>query len=43
VLLENPVVEADGERGTAFDLTEGRNATEAASLLAGSRSVSAAS
>jgi len=42
-LLENPVVEADGERGTAFDLTEGRNATEAASLLAGSRSVSAAS
>jgi hypothetical protein len=41
--LENPVLEADGRHGTAFDLTEGRNAPEAAALLAGSRTVSEAS
>jgi hypothetical protein len=33
-LLANPVITADGERGTAFDLTEGRNAEPAAALLA---------
>ena len=31
--LANPVLEADGLRGTAFDLTEGRNADDAAKLL----------
>ena len=34
-LVDNPVVVADGERGTAFDLTEGMNADAAAKLLAG--------
>jgi len=33
-LLANPVITVDGERGTAFDLTEGRNAEPAAALLA---------
>jgi hypothetical protein len=33
-LLENPTIEAGGERGTAFDLTEGRDAADAAPLLA---------
>ena len=33
-LLENPTLDAGGERGSAFDLTEGLNATEAAALLA---------
>ena len=33
-LLANPVVSAGGERGTAFDLTEGLNAEPAAKLLA---------
>jgi len=28
------VITVDGERGTAFDLTEGRNAEPAAALLA---------
>jgi hypothetical protein len=37
--LANPVVEADGQRGTAFDLTEGRNAVPAAELLAKARRV----
>ena len=32
-LLANPVLTADGERGTAFDLTEGMNAESAAALL----------
>ena len=32
-LLANPVLTADGERGTAFDLTEGMNAEPAAALL----------
>ncbi len=36
-LLANPVVSADGERGTAFDLTEGVNAEAAARLLAEAR------
>ena len=34
-LVDNPVVVADGERATAFDLTEGVNADAAAKLLAG--------
>lgn len=34
-LVANPVIEADGTRGTAFDLTEGVNAGPAATLLAG--------
>ena len=34
-LLENPTIEAGGERGTAFDLTEGLDAADAAPLLAG--------
>jgi hypothetical protein len=33
-LVDNPVVVADGERGTAFDVTEGMNADAAAQLLA---------
>ena len=33
-LVANPVITADGERGTAFDLTEGLNAQPAAALLA---------
>ena len=33
-LLENPTIEAGGERGTAFDLTEGLDAADAAPLLA---------
>lgn len=33
-LLANPVISAGGERGTAFDLTEGLNAEPAAALLA---------
>ena len=33
-LLANPVITAGGERGTAFDLTEGVNAEPAAKLLA---------
>ena len=36
-LLANPVISAGGERGTAFDLTEGLNAEPAATLLAGAR------
>jgi hypothetical protein len=35
--LENPVIETDGERGTAFDLTEGVNPEPAAKLLVGAR------
>jgi hypothetical protein len=38
--LENPVIETDGERGTAFDLTEGLNPEPAAKLLVGARPVS---
>lgn len=34
-LLENPTLEAGGDRGTAFDLTEGLDAADAAPLLAG--------
>jgi hypothetical protein len=38
--LRNPVIETDGKRGTAFDLTEGCNASPAAQLLAlGERAV----
>ena len=33
-LLENPTIEARGERGTSFDLTEGLDAAAAAPLLA---------
>jgi hypothetical protein len=33
-LVDNPVVAADGVRGTAFDVTEGMNADAAAQLLA---------
>ena len=33
-LLDNPTLEAGGERGSAFDLTEGVDAAEAAPLLA---------
>ena len=33
-LLDNPVITVDGDRGTAFDLTEGLNAEPAAALLA---------
>ena len=33
-LLENPTLEAGGERGSAFDLTEGLDASDAAPLLA---------
>jgi hypothetical protein len=36
-LLANPVITVDGERGTAFDLTEGLNAEPAAALLAKAR------
>jgi hypothetical protein len=39
-LLENPVIEADGGRGTAFDLTEGVNPEPAAKLLVGARRLS---
>ncbi len=39
-LLENPVIETDGERGTAFDLTEGINPEPAAKLLVNARRVS---
>jgi hypothetical protein len=35
--VANPVIEANGERGTAFDLTEGVNADAAAKLLTGVR------
>jgi hypothetical protein len=35
----NPVLEADGERGTAYDLTEGINADAAATLLVNARRV----
>lgn len=38
-LAENPTLEADGERGSAFDLTEGLDAGPAATLLAGSTTV----
>ncbi len=34
-LVANPVLDVDGERGTAFDLTEGVNADVAAPLLVG--------
>ena len=34
-LAENPTLEAGGERGSAFDLTEGVDAESAATLLAG--------
>ena len=34
-LAENPTLEAGGERGSAFDLTEGIDAEPAAALLAG--------
>ena len=37
--LENPVIQTDGERGTAFDLTEGVNPEPAAKLLVGARRV----
>jgi hypothetical protein len=37
--LENPVIETNGERGTAFDLTEGMNPEPAAKLLVGARRV----
>jgi hypothetical protein len=36
---DNPVIEADGERGTAFDLTEGVNPEPAATLLHNARRV----
>ncbi len=36
-LLANPVITVDGERGTAFDLTEGVNAQPAAAMLAKAR------
>jgi hypothetical protein len=39
-LLENPVIEADGGRGTAFDLTEGVNPEPAAKLLVGAQRLS---
>jgi hypothetical protein len=39
-LLENPVIETDGERGTAFDLTEGLNPEPAAKLLVNARRLS---
>jgi hypothetical protein len=35
--LQNPVLETDGNRGTAFDLTEGVNADAAAKLLVNAR------
>jgi hypothetical protein len=35
VLADNPTLVADGERGSAFDLTEGVDAEQAAKLLAG--------
>jgi hypothetical protein len=35
--LENPVIETDGERGTAYDLTEAVNPEPAAKLLVGAR------
>jgi hypothetical protein len=38
--LENPVIQTDGERGTAFDLTEGMNPDPAAKLLLTARRVS---
>jgi hypothetical protein len=37
--LDNPVIEIDGERGTAFDLTEGVNPEPAAKLLVNARRV----
>ena len=37
--LENPVIETNGQRGTAFDLTEGMNPEPAAKLLMGARRV----
>lgn len=36
-LVANPVLEADGERGTAFDLTEGLDASAAVPLLVSAR------
>ncbi len=33
-LVDNPVLQAEGERGTAFDLTEGLDAPAAVELLA---------
>jgi hypothetical protein len=36
-LVKNPVIEAGGERGTAFDLTEGVDAGPAAELLAAAK------
>ena len=39
-LVANPVITAGGERGTAFDLTEGLNAEPAAKLLAEARAQS---
>lgn len=36
-LADNPTLEADGERGSAFDLTEGLDAEPAATLLAGAK------
>jgi hypothetical protein len=38
-LAENPTLEVDGERGSAFDLTEGVDAEPAATLLAGAKPV----
>jgi hypothetical protein len=38
-LAANPTLEADGERGSAFDLTEGVDAAQAATLLAAARTV----
>jgi hypothetical protein len=38
--LDNPVIETDGERGTAFDLTEGINPEPAAKLLVNARRLS---
>jgi hypothetical protein len=38
--LENPVIQTDGERGTAFDLTEGVNPEPAAKLLVGAQRLS---
>ena len=38
--LDNPLIEADGQRGTAFDLTEALNPEPAAKLLLGARRVS---
>ena len=37
--LQNPVIETNGERGTAFDLTEGMNPDPAAKLLVSAQQV----